>query len=119
MKKDTFRKLATAIATWTGTPSATVWAVSIISAWLFVGFFLQLNDLYLLVGNTFMSMVSYVMLFFIQASQNRDSKAIQTKLNAIVAALDNVSNRFIDLESQADEVIDEAIDEIKSMRDDN
>lgn len=118
MKKEKFRKIANAISTWTGTPTATIWAIGIIIAWLIVGIPLKFNDSYMLAGNLFMSLVSYIMLFFIQASQNRDSRVMSLKTDAIIAALDNASNRLIDLESQADNVVDEAIEEIKSMRED-
>lgn len=117
-KKDKFRKLAAAIATWTGTSTATIWAISIIVAWLIAGIPLKFNDLFLLIGNTFMSLISYIMLFFIQASQNRDAKVMSLKMDAILAALDNASNRLIDLESQTDEEVDKAIEEIKSLRED-
>lgn len=118
MKQDRFRKLAAAVSTWTGTPTATMWAIAIITAWLIVGIPLKFSDTFMLIGNTFMSLVSYLMLFFIQASQNRDARVMSLKMDAIIAALDNASNRLIDLESQADNVVEEAIEEIKSLRED-
>lgn len=65
-----------------------------------------------------MSLVTYVMLFFIQASQNRDARVMSLKSDAILAALDNASNRLIDLEHDPDEIIEEISEEIKTLKQD-
>lgn len=117
MKKEKFRKLSTAIATWTGTPAGTTWAIGVVVVWFVVGIPFRFNDSYLLGLNLFLSVVTYVMLFFIQASQNRDARVMSLKSDAILAALDKASNRLIDLQSEPDEIIEEISEEIRALRD--
>ena len=114
---DIFRRFANGVAVWTGTPFATFLAIAIVLIWLGAGVSFQFNNTYLAIGNTYLSLVSYVMLFFIQASQNRDSKIMSLKTDAILAALDQASNRLINLESQDDEIVQEISEEILSLRD--
>lgn len=115
-KKEKFRKLAASVTTWAGSPTATILAVLSIIAWAALGPFMQFSESWQLWANTGTTIVTFLMVFFIQNSQNRDSKAIQVKLNAILAAQEGASNKLIDLENQAEEELDEAVEEIKSFR---
>ena len=90
---------ATAVAHWTGTTSAFSLAFAIILVWGLTGPLFQFSDTWQLVINTGTTIVTFLMVFLIQRSQNKDSLAIHLKLNEIVAAVEGASNRLIDVES--------------------
>jgi low affinity Fe/Cu permease len=84
---------------WTGTSWALLLSVVIILVWAAAGPFVKppFNDTWQLVINTLTTLVTFVMVFLIQRSQNKDSLVLQTKLNELLAAT-KASNRLIDLE---------------------
>jgi low affinity Fe/Cu permease len=90
---------ATAVAHWTGTTIAFSLAFAIILVWGLTGPRLHFSDTWQLVINTGTTIVTFLMVFLIQRSQNKDSLAIHLKLNEIVAAVEGASNRLIDVES--------------------
>ncbi len=114
--KERFRAIAAAVTTWAGSPPATISAILSILAWAALGPAMKFSESWQLWANTGTTIVTFLMVFFIQNSQNRDSKAIQVKLNAILAGLDGASNKLIDLENQAEDELDEAVEEIKQFR---
>ncbi|MGL5922116.1 low affinity iron permease family protein [Chroococcidiopsis sp.] len=113
-----FRKFATKSAQAMGTPWAFLAALASVIVWATSGPYFKWSEAHQLAINTGTTVITYLMVFLVQASQNRDSKAIQTKLNAILAAQEGASNKLIDLENQAESELDSAVEEIKSMRDD-
>ena len=82
----------------TGTSSAFMIALSIIIVWIVTGPLFHFSDTWQLVINTGTTIVTFLMVFLIQRSQNKDALAIHLKLNEIVAALEGASNRLIDVE---------------------
>ena len=90
---------ATAVTHWTGTTSAFILACAIVIVWALTGPIFQYSNTWQLVINTGTTIVTFLMVFLIQRTQNKDSLALQLKLNEIVAALDGASNRLIDVES--------------------
>jgi low affinity Fe/Cu permease len=82
----------------TGTSSAFILALLVIIVWLITGPLFQFSDTWQLVINTGTTIVTFLMVFLIQRSQNKDALAIHLKLNEIVAALEGASNRLIDVE---------------------
>jgi low affinity Fe/Cu permease len=92
-------RFATAATTWTGSTPAFVTAAAIILVWIFTGPIFRFSDTWQLVINTGTTVVTFLMVFLIQRSQNKDSLAIHLKLNEIVAALEGASNRLIDAET--------------------
>jgi len=90
---------ATAVTHWTGSTSAFVLAGSVILAWVITGPIFGYSDTWQLVINTGTTIVTFLMVFLIQRTQNKDSLALHLKLNEIVAALEGSSNRLIDVES--------------------
>ena len=82
----------------TGTSSAFILALLVIIVWLITGPVFQFSDTWQLVINTSTTIVTFLMVFLIQRSQNKDALAIHLKLNEIVAALEGASNRLIDVE---------------------
>src|SRR5882672_5721830 len=87
----------------TGTSTAFLLAVAIILIWIMTGPFFHFNDTWQLVINTGTTIVTFLMVFLIQRSQNKDSLAIQLKLNELVAAVQGASNYLIDIEDMTEE----------------
>lgn len=81
-----------------GTSLAFMLAVTAIVVWAMTGPFFGFSDTWQLVINTGTTIVTFLMVFLIQRSQNKDAAAIHLKLNEIVAALEGASNRLIDAE---------------------
>ena len=94
---------STAVARWTGRTSAFVLAVAVVAVWAATGPLFGYSDTWQLVINTSTTIVTFLMVFLIQRSQNKDSMAIQLKLNELVAALKGASNRLIDIEELSEE----------------
>jgi len=90
---------ASAVTHWTGSTSAFALACGIIVVWTLTGPLFNFNDTWQLVINTGTTIVTFLMVFLIQRTQNKDSLALHLKLNEIVAALEGASNRLIDVES--------------------
>jgi low affinity Fe/Cu permease len=91
-------RLSHAVTAWTGSSWAFALAASVIIAWLITGPLFHFSDTWQLVINTGTTIVTFLMVFLIQRTQNKDSLAIQLKLNEIVAAIPGASNRLIDIE---------------------
>jgi low affinity Fe/Cu permease len=87
-----------AVTAWTGSSWAFGAAVAVIVVWLVTGPLFRFSDTWQLVINTGTTVVTFLMVFLIQRAQNKDSLAIQLKLNEIVAAIPGASNRLIDVE---------------------
>ena len=94
-----FEKLARAAIEWAGGSWAFGTAVVVILAWGITGPIFGYSDTWQLVINTGTTIVTFLMVFLIQRAQNKESKAIQLKLNEIVAAIDGASNHLIDVEN--------------------
>jgi len=86
------------VTAFTGSSWAFAGAAAIILLWLASGPFFHFSDTWQLVVNTGTTVITFLMVFLIQRSQNKDSLALQLKLNEVVAALDGASNRLIDIE---------------------
>ena len=89
----------------TGTSSAFILALLVIVVWIVTGPLFHFSDTWQLVINTGTTIVTFLMVFLIQRSQNKDALAIHLKLNEIVAALEGASNRLIDVEDLSEEEI--------------
>jgi low affinity Fe/Cu permease len=90
------------VTAWTGSTPAFALSVSVVLIWLITGPVFRYSDTWQLVINTGTTIVTFLMVFLIQRSQNKDSLAIHLKLNEIVAALQGASNRLIDVESMSE-----------------
>jgi low affinity Fe/Cu permease len=89
----------------TGTSTAFIIALGVIIVWGITGPLFNFSDTWQLVINTGTTVVTFLMVFLIQRSQNKDALAIHLKLNEIVAALDGASNRLIDVEDLTEQEI--------------
>jgi len=82
----------------TGTSTAFLLALMVIVVWIATGPLFHFSDTWQLVINTGTTIVTFLMVFLIQRTQNKDALAIHMKLNEIVAAIEGASNRLIDVE---------------------
>jgi len=89
----------------TGTSAAFIVAVTVIIVWALTGPIFGYSDTWQLVINTGTTIVTFLMVFLIQRTQNKDALAIHLKLNEIVAALEGASNRLIDVEDLTEDEI--------------
>jgi len=99
-------RVARAITEWTGSSSAFGLAVATIVAWAALGPVFGYSDTWQLVINTGTTIITFLMVFLIQRAQNKEGRAIQLKLNEILAALQGASNRLIDVESLSERDIE-------------
>lgn len=93
-----FERISSAATAWTGSTPALVSAGTMIVVWLLTGPLFHYSDTWQLVMNTITSIITFLMVFLIQRTQNKDALAVQLKLNELVAALEGPSNRLIDVE---------------------
>ena len=96
-------RLSMHVTRWTGSSSAFALAFAIVLIWLLSGPLFGFSDTWQLVINTGTTIVTFLMVFLIQRSQNKDAMAIQLKLNELVAAMDGASNRLIDVEELSED----------------
>ena len=82
----------------TGTSMSFILALSVIIIWALTGPLFRFSDTWQLVINTSTTIITFLMVFLIQRTQNKDAQAIHLKLNEIVAALEGASNNLIDVE---------------------
>jgi low affinity Fe/Cu permease len=91
-------RFSSAATRWTGGTPALLGATGMILIWLLTGPLFHFSDTWQLVMNTVTSIITFLMVFLIQRTQNKDSLAVQLKLNELVAALGGASNQLIDVE---------------------
>jgi low affinity Fe/Cu permease len=91
-------RFATWAGEWTGSAPAFLIAMAIVLVWVATGPIFHYSDTWQLVINTGTTVVTFLMVFLIQRAQNKESLAVQLKLNEIVAAIEGASNRLISVE---------------------
>lgn len=96
-------RLSSAATGWTGSTPALLSAVGMLVVWLLSGPIFHFSDTWQLVMNTITSIITFIMVFLIQRTQNKDSLAVQLKLNELVAAMQGASNHLIDVEDMSEE----------------
>ena len=101
-----FTYAAGRISFFTGQPIAFVLALGLIVLWIVTGPAFHYSDTWQLVVNTATTIVTFLMVFLIQNSQNRDAAAMQAKLDELIRALDGARNQFIGIEHETDSDIE-------------
>jgi len=90
---------------WAGSTWAFMIALAVLIVWGFTGPIFSFSDTWQLIINTGTTIVTFLMVFLIQRSQNKESEAVQIKLNEILAAMEGASNRLINIEDMSEEEI--------------
>lgn len=90
-----------------GSPYAFLFAVIGIIVWAALGSVFQYSDTWQLIINTTTTIITFLMVFLIQNTQNRDARAIHLKLDELIRANDHARNHLIDLQNLSDEELDE------------
>ena len=103
-----FSRFAELVSNWTGRPAAFVTAFAVIVIWGISGPLYHYSDTWQLVINTGTTIITFLMVFVIQNSQNRDIIAIHSKLNEVLRSLETARNDFIGIEHLTDEEIESA-----------
>lgn len=114
---DWFRKFAHVTAGVVGTPAAFTIAMLSVVVWLFSGHFFNYSDTWQLIINTATTIVTFLMVFLIQNSQNRDSRATQLKLDELIRAQRGARNSLIDLEDLTDEELEKVHRDLVALKD--
>lgn len=109
-----FRKFATRVSNVAGSPNAFSLALLIVIIWATTGHYFGYSDTWQLVINTGTTIVTFLMVFLIQNTQNRDGKAMQLKLDELIRVT-KARNAFVDLEELSDEELAELDKEFQQI----
>jgi len=109
-----FSKFAQATAHWTGHPATFLLAVAVVVLWVVTGPIFNFSDTWQLVINTGTTIVTFLMVFLIQNTQNRDSLALQLKLSELVLAMKGAENKFAAIEDLSDDELAKLHDECRA-----
>ncbi|HRF80988.1 MAG TPA: low affinity iron permease family protein [Flavobacteriales bacterium] len=101
-----FTRFAKRTSTITGRPITFILAVLIILAWAVTGPLFNYSDTWQLVINTSTTIITFLMVFLIQNTQNRDTEALQIKLDELIRAMETANNSLLDLEEMDDKELD-------------
>ncbi len=105
-----FTKFAKEASRWTGHPVAFLTAVLVIAVWSITGPLFNFSDTWQLVINTGTTIITFLMVFLIQNTQNRDTAALQVKIDELIYVIEKANNCLLDLE----ELEEDELDEIRS-----
>jgi low affinity Fe/Cu permease len=113
---EVFRRLAHHTSLWVGSPFAFAIALGVIAVWAITGPVFGFSDTWQLIINTGTTIVTFLMVFLIQNTQNRDAKAMHLKLDELIHGVRGARNRLIDLEDMTDEELDRLQHEFEALR---
>jgi low affinity Fe/Cu permease len=105
-RRNIFETVSNKITHWVGSSAAFGMAALAVVLWVVLGPVFNFSDTWQLVINTGTTIITFLMVFLIQKSQNKDSKAIQLKLNELIAASKLASNTMVDIESLDEDELD-------------
>jgi low affinity Fe/Cu permease len=111
-----FHCLAKQVSAWVGTPGAFLIALVAVVVWSTTGPLFGFSDSWQLIINTGTTIITFLMVFLIQNTQNRDAKAIHLKLDELIHKLKGPRNSLIDLEHCTDEELDRLQSQFETMR---
>jgi low affinity Fe/Cu permease len=114
--RDAFRCFAQRASVLLGSAWAFCGAVLVIVVWLVTGPTFHFSDTWQLIINTATTVVTFLMVFLIQNTQNRDAKAVHLKLDELIRALKGARNQLVDLEDLSDEELKKLEEQFQRMR---
>lgn len=113
---DEFRKFAQKASVATGSPVAFGIAFAIVIIWGCLGHLFNYSDTWQLVINTGTTIITFLMVFLIQSTQNREGRAMHLKLDELIRADKHARNQLIDLERLSDEELDKVHDDLCNLQ---
>ena len=114
--KDSFHRFAHRAADVVGSPAAFITGLMVIAVWVITGPAFHYSDTWQLVINTGTTIITFLMVFLIQNTQNRDSRAIHLKLDELIRSVRNARNEMVGLEDLSDEDLDRLQKEFAALR---
>jgi len=114
--RNTFRSFAHRSSILLGSAWAFCGAVLVIVVWLVTGPAFHFSDTWQLIINTATTVITFLMVFLIQNTQNRDAKAVHLKLDELIRAVKGARNQLVDLESLSDEDLKKLEDQFQRLR---
>jgi low affinity Fe/Cu permease len=114
--KELFRKFAQAASQAVGSPWAFILAVTVIVVWGVSGPMFGYSDTWQLVINTGTTIITFLMVFLIQNTQNRDAKAIHLKLDELIRGVEGARTHLVDLEELSDDELERLRKQFQRLR---
>jgi low affinity Fe/Cu permease len=111
-----FGRAAGALATWVGSPTAFAIALGCIALWAAAGPAYRYSDTWQLVFNTGTNLITFLIVFLIQNTQNRDGRAIHLKLDEVIRSIRTAHNEMIDIEKLPDAELDRLSTQYERIR---
>jgi len=111
-----FHVFATHAANWVGTKWAFMVALLTIVVWLISGPYFHYSDTWQLIINTGTTVITFLVVFLIQNTQNRDARAIHLKLDEIIQSIDKAHNEMIDIEHLSDAELQRLAEKYQNVR---
>src|SRR4029077_11749106 len=113
---DAFRVFARRSSMMLGSAWAFAGAVLVIAVWLITGPTFHFSDTWQLIINTATTIITFLMVFLIQNTQNRDAKAVHLKLDELIRAIKDARNELVDLEDLSDEELKKLEEQFRRLR---
>jgi len=113
LSKDWFGQFASGASTYLGSRWAFAAAIAVILAWAVTGPIYHYSNTWQLIINTGTTIVTFLMVFLIQNTQNRDARAINLKLNELIHSISTAKDQMIDIEHLSDEELDRIAEKYK------
>ena len=111
-----FAALSARFARWAGSPASFALAVALLVAWALSGPYFGFSDTWQLVINTVTSIVTFLIVFLIQNTQNRDARALHLKLDEVIRSIKHAENEMINIERLSDKELAELTERYDRIR---
>lgn len=113
--EELFHRISVVVSTLTGSPFAFAAAFIIVLAWVITGPIFHFSDTWQLVINTATNVITFIMVFLIQNTQNRDSKAVHLKLDELLKGVKGARTGLVDVEELPDEELEKLYGEFRKL----
>lgn len=100
-----FHRIAQKVSEWVGSPKAFILAIVVVLTWALTGPIFGYSDTWQLIINTGTTILTFLMVFLIQNTQNRDNRTIHLKLDELIRSVKEARNKMLDLEDESDDEI--------------